>query len=252
MRSLPVVLITGATDGLGLALARQYAGHARLVLLGRRPLAMLADPLFSAATYCQADLADPQQAAQTLRTWLTAHSINQLDLLMHNAAVGWYGPLAQQSPAEIEQLLQINLAAPLVLTDALLPFVAAAHGRVVLISSVASQLPAPLYASYGASKAALEAWARSVRLELQPRVLVQVVRIGATRTGMHAKVGMPRSQVDWMRFPAAEAVAAQIVDALRSQRFVLTIGWRARLLAWSGSWLGAGIEWMLRRWQRFV
>jgi len=115
------VVITGATDGLGLALARGMAARGdRLILLGRRPLATLDDPLFSVATYCQIDLAAPD-CADVLDRFLCERGITAVDLAIQNAGVGSYGPIADQSPECIEELLRVNLQAPLALTYTLLP-----------------------------------------------------------------------------------------------------------------------------------
>jgi len=87
-------------------------------------------------------------------------------------------------------------------------------GRVIFIGSVAAALPAPDYAVYGATKAALEGFARSLRVELRGRVGVQVIHPGATRTGMHAKAGAPLERMGWTDFPPPERAARQIVRAI--------------------------------------
>jgi short-subunit dehydrogenase len=218
------VLITGATSGIGLELARLYAARgARLILVGRRPLASLSDPLFTPQTYCQADLAQPDCARQ-VATFLVRAQITRLDRLIHNAGTGYYGDFVRQTAASLDELLTVNLLTPIRLTHALQPYLAAAPGQVVFVSSVAAAMPTAEYAAYGASKAALEGFARSLQVEWQGKIKVQIVRPGATHTAMHAKLGIPREIMDWEKFPPADKVAAQIIRAIDRGGTAVTIG----------------------------
>lgn len=239
------ILITGATDGIGLALAQLYHGRgARLILVGRRPLAELDPQWFDAANYCQVDLAHPQ-AAETVVQFVQARQIEQIDLLIQNAGVGYVGPVAEQSPASIRQLIEVNLAAPVALTQRLLPWLRPVRGKVVFISSVAAGLPAPDYAVYAASKTALDGLARNLRIEWGNALSVQVIHAGATRTGMHHKAGVDPARMDWTRFPPAAEVAVRIALAVERPRAEVTLGAINWLLYRSGLWLGAGLDWLL-------
>jgi short-subunit dehydrogenase len=209
----PILLITGATDGLGLALAHHAATQGyRLVLVGRRPLATLSDPLFTPDTYCEADLSQSDCGVRAV-AFLQSRGITHLDYLVHNAGVGYVGDIESQSSASIHELMNVNVNAPLVLTQPLLPLLKAARGKIVLISSVVAPHATPRYAVYSATKSALEGWVRSLRLELAGQVRVQVIAPGAIRTAMHTKSGMSASQV--RRFPPAPQVAAALFDTMR-------------------------------------
>lgn len=228
------ILITGATGGIGLELARLYARqNERLVLVGRRPLSDLSDPLFTAATYCQADLAQAKCAAQ-IANFLVVHGIERLDLLIHNAGVGYYGDIAAQSAASIDELLAVNLLAPIRLTYALYPHLRAARGKVAFISTAATAVPTADYAVYGATKAALEGFARSLRVEWQGQIAVQLIRPGATATPLHAKLGIPLEKMDWRKFPSAEATAVPIARAIKQNKRQSTIGLNNQLLTFAG------------------
>ncbi|GAB4215524.1 MAG: hypothetical protein OHK0022_55530 [Roseiflexaceae bacterium] len=234
------VLITGATDGIGLALAHLYAARGdRLILVGRRALEQLDDPLFTPTSYCRADLAR-RDCAAPVEVFLRAQAIDRLDLLIHNAAQGSYGPLEQQPPAQIDTLIDVNLRAPVELTYALLPLLWRAGGTLALISSVAAGLPTPDYAVYSATKAALDGLARSLRVELRGAVRVQVIHPGATRTAMHAKIGAPLERIGWQRFPPPEQIAAGIVRALDNGAAEATIGAGNRALRLADR-LGGGL-----------
>jgi short-subunit dehydrogenase len=116
----------------------------------------------------------------------------------------------------------------------------------VYISSVASALPTPDYAGYGATKAALDGFAANLRIELCGRVRVQTIAPGATRTAMHAKSGAPLDRLGWRRFPPPERVAGAIVDAIDRGRPVTTIGRRNGLLRFGGRYLGDAIDRFMR------
>jgi short-subunit dehydrogenase len=241
------ILITGATDGIGLALAQHYHRQgARLILIGRRPLAELDPHFFDKANYCQSDLVDPQ-AARLIVQFLQAQQIEQIHRLFQNAGVGYVGPIAAQSAASIRQLVDVNLAAPVALTHTLLPWLRPVRGKVIFISSVAAGLPAPDYAVYGAVKAALDGLARNLRIELGDALSLQVIHAGATRTGMHRKAGVDPGRMDWTRFPPAEDVAAKIALAAERNRAEVTLGAFNWLLYRSGVWLGAVIDRLLMR-----
>jgi short-subunit dehydrogenase len=243
------ILITGATDGIGLALARAYyARGERLVLLGRRDISSLDHAIFTPANYCRVDLAQPY-CAQIVQQFLQLQQIDQLDLLIHNAALGAYGPVAQQTPQSIQALIAVNLRAPVALTHALLPMLRQPRGKLVFISSVVSALPGPQYAVYGATKAALDGFARSLRTEMRGSVGVQLIYPGATRTGMHRKSGVPAS-MRWERFPPAERVAAQIVRAIDSPREAVVIGAGNRLLQLAGRHAANMVDWLTQQRER--
>jgi short-subunit dehydrogenase len=243
------ILITGASDGIGLALTRRYAVQpARLLLVGRRPLDTLDPHIFTPQTYCRCNLALPEAAGQ-IRDFVAASGWITLDLLVHNAAIGAYGPITEQSPAAVRELLAVNLRAPINLSQALLPWLRPVAGKIVFISSVAAQLPAPDYAVYAASKAALEGFARSLRSETGG-LAVQVIRPGATRTAMHARSGVPADRIAWDRFPPAEQVAAKIERAIAGTQPLVTIGAGNRLLADAGRHLPALVDWLTARGRR--
>ncbi len=232
------IVLTGATDGIGLALAARYhAQGERLVLIGRRALSRLDPALFSVENYCRVDLALPY-CAEIVTSFVRSRQIDHIDLLIHNAALGYYGPVEQQLASSIRIIEAVNLRAPIALTHALLPWMQPAKGRprakIACISSIGSALPGPQYAVYVATKAALDGFARSLRVELTGQVAVQIIHPGPTRTAMHSKSGVPADRFNLSRFPTAEKVAAQIVRAIDSPRPAVTIGAVNRLAQLAG------------------
>ena len=244
LRRGKTVLITGATDGIGRALADIYRARGdRLVLVGRRAIDSLEGDLFSEATYCEADLSEAD-CADRVSSFLSEQKIDTLDLAIQNAATGYYGSVADQSGAGIREIVAVNLLAPLRLTHALVPQVNNANGKHVLIGSIAHAFPCPDFAVYAATKEALDVFGRHLRVEGD--VNVQVIHPGATRTGIHRKSGW--HEENSRAFPSAERVARRIARAIDGRRSVVTIGLRNRCLRFCGRYCGGVIE-ALMRWR---
>lgn len=247
VRSKSTVLVTGATDGIGLELAQLYRQQGRrLVLIGWRPVDELDPALFTPESYCRVDLAR-SDCGSAVAGYLERQGIDGIDLLIHCAGVGYYGTVAGQSHESMEELVAVNLRAPIVLTHALMPHLHGTRGTVVFVSSVASALPCPHYAVYGATKAALDGFARSLRVELRGMVKVQVIHPGATRTAMHAKSGASLADLGWERFPSPKLVAAAMARVITGGKSSATIGWGNRLLWWSGRLLPTLVDSVMRR-----
>ena len=229
---MQTVLIRGASDGIGRALAAQYAATgARVLGVGRRAFPASLAGSVQPLDYCATDLG-AVAATATVRDFLEARGIAHLDVLVHNAAIGWYGPVAQQSSASIDELMQVNLYAPIALTHALLPRLRAARGAVAFVSSVHSALPTPDFAVYTATKAGLDGFARNLRIEERGAVDVVALWPGPTRTQMHVKSGIPQDRIKPERYATPESVAAQVMAAI-GQRRSRTIGLGNRMLRWA-------------------
>ena len=213
---MQTILITGATSGLGLELAKLYQ-HERCILIGRQPKPDSA--LFHNALYIQCDLAK-SDASTLIANALKQEDIHHLDLLIHNAALGYYGNVAKQSNKNLAELLQVNLYTPIALTKALLNHLQP-QSKVVFISSVAANMAAPDYAVYSASKAALSGFARNLRIE---GLKVQTIYPGAIQTSFHDKAGVPKGRFELAKFPKASDVAKDIYQAIQSDKSEVTIG----------------------------
>ena len=206
------IFITGTTSGLGRELARRLhlEGH-RLILLGRREMMASDRSQLEGALYCRADLSR-ETIVDVVDRFLRAHKITRIDWLIHNAGVGYYGPVQLQPPGSIDSLVDVNLWAPIALTHSLLPRLraAGARSRVTVISSMAARFACPDYAVYAAAKAGVNAFLRSLRVELASELRVQTILPGGVATGMHAKMGIP---VDVMN-PASFMATADAVEGI--------------------------------------
>lgn len=253
MTTAPTTIITGATSGIGLELARLYqrAGH-RLVLVGRRPRAELDPMLFTPSNYCCTDLTT-ENAVVFLMDFLHMRGIEEIQLLVHAAGAGFVGEIPNQSMENIISTLAINLRAPIHLTRVLLAGLHRGRGKVVFIGSVVACLPCPDYAVYAASKTALAELARSLRAETANRVAVQVIHPGATRTPFHERAGLDRAVVDWQRFPPADGVARAIAQAISGSKSTAVIGMGNRVLWNIARWFPYFFDrWRARRAQSLL
>lgn len=218
------VLITGASRGIGERIARAFAGAgANLALVARDASALekLATELSSSgvrSVALPADLAD-FDAHQPLLDRAEAE-LGPLDVLVNNAALDGHSVFAEFPAQRIEQLLRINLTAPMLLTRALLPrLVAKKSGHIVNIASLAGKSATPFDTTYSASKGGLVLFSQSLRGELRDSgVGVSVVCPGfVSDVGMYADVsrqhGVRASRVVGESSP--EAVAQAVLRAVR-------------------------------------
>jgi short-subunit dehydrogenase len=208
------VLLTGASGGIGIALAEALAAAgARLVLSGRREaeLVALADRLGGRAVV--ADLADPA-AVQKL-----VAEAGEVDVLVANAALPGPGALESFTAEQVDRALDVNLRAPVVLAHALLPaMVARGSGSLVFISSLAGLTASANTSLYNATKFGLRGFALALREEVHPQGIgVSVVLPGfVSEAGMFAETGVKAPTGFGTRTP--EQVAAAVVDAIVRDR----------------------------------
>ena len=173
-------LITGASSGIGAALARRLAPTWNLILVARRR-----DRQEAVAAECAharivvADLSaddGPEALARHLEL------PRGLDALVNNAGIFATADTAAYTASHLSSILHLNAVVPMRLTAALLPRLVRG-GTIVNVSSVAAVADFSGCGAYAASKAALEAWSRSLRVEVRPQGLrVGVVAPGATDT----------------------------------------------------------------------
>jgi NAD(P)-dependent dehydrogenase (short-subunit alcohol dehydrogenase family) len=178
-----VALITGASRGLGRALARALAADGYTVIADARDGTALTAALAGLdATVIPGDITDPVHRAA-----LAAAASGGLDLLVNNAGTLGATPLpalADYPPDALRDAFEANVTAPLALTQALLPALRARGGAILNITSDAAVEPYAGWGGYGASKAALEQVSAVLAAE-EPSVLVWWADPGDLRTAMH-------------------------------------------------------------------
>jgi uncharacterized protein len=210
------VLLTGASGGIGQAIARAlHARGAHLLLSARRAevLDELRAELGERVEALPADLADRESVAELARR------AGDIDVLVANAALPGTGPLADFSGEEIDRALDVNLRAPMQLGRALMPgMVERGRGHLVFISSLSGKVTSPGSAIYSATKFGLRGFAGGLREDLHDSgVGVSVVFPGFIReAGMFAEAKVKLRRGVGTRTP--EDVADAVVLAIERDR----------------------------------
>ena len=179
------VIITGAGGGIGQALTTTFSEAGYVVIatdIAPQPATL------HCAHYLQIDLARTvQEEGYAAAQFAQMHDIigaNRLHALINNAAVQILGGVDSLSRADWQKTLDINLLAPFVWTQALLPQLEAAQGSVVNISSIHAKLTKKNFVAYATSKAALSGMTRAMAVDLGPRVRVNAIEPAAIETEM--------------------------------------------------------------------
>lgn len=178
-----VAIVTGASRGIGLTVARMLADEgAHVVLVARDPvrLAQVAAGWKGECAVVSGDAALDTTAQAAVAT--ARERFGRLDVLCNVA--GWYptARVAETSDADFAETIASNLGATFVMARAALAELDLAGGTIVNVSSTAARFPTPGLAAYGAAKAGVEAFTRALAAEAAPRVRVNAVSAGPTLT----------------------------------------------------------------------
>jgi NAD(P)-dependent dehydrogenase (short-subunit alcohol dehydrogenase family) len=226
---MAVILVTGATSGIGrdAALRLARAGH-RVLAGGRRPDALAELAAHGRVEPLALDVADPGSVAAARAEVERRTAGAGLDVLVNNAGYALPGPLEALTDADLRALFDTNVFGLLAVTRAFLPRMRErGAGRVVNVGSVMGRVTMPLLGAYNASKHAVAALTDALRMELAPfGVRVVLVEPGAVRSGFAARAlqGLApyRDPGAWgrvYRFAAApEAVSRAIERAATAPR----------------------------------
>ena len=230
-----VVLVSGASSGIGEAAAQRFGAAGATVLLVARDagrLARTADAIAEAGgvahTY-RCDLTDFDALDSTVDTVLAEHGA--VDVLVNNAglSIRRKAELSRERFHDFERPMQLNYFAAIRLTMGLLPAMRAQHrGQIVNVSSAAVQIRTPRFSGYVASKLALEGWSDSVQAEVEgDGIVFSNVRMPLVRTPMIEPTRAYRN----MPSLSADEAAAMITDAVlnRSRRVGAAYGYLAAL-----------------------
>jgi short-subunit dehydrogenase len=239
-----VVYITGASSGLGRAMAVEFARRGAAVgVLARREdrLRQLCDEIRAAGGRAEAAVADAADRAG-VQTGLRslADRLGWCDVLVANAGVGASNTASDLDVAAAEACVRTNLLGPMYAIEAVLPaMLTRGTGHLVGISSVAAFKGLPTAAAYCASKAGLSAYLESLRISLRARnIAVTTICPGFVRTELTAKNEKMMLELD------ADVAARKMVTAVERRRKVYCFPRRMRALLWLTKWAP---DWVMAR-----
>lgn len=243
-----VVLITGASAGIGRQLAKLFAADGRdLVLVARRrerldELAKQLEGEFRiSVTVFADDLRDPQCPQRIAQ--MVEENGYEVGVLVNNAGFGWLGPFIEATDNTVTDMLTVNMTALVRLTQLLLPpMIARGHGRILNMGSLAGFLPGPYMAVYYATKAFVNSFSQALSEELKGTgVTVTVSCPGPTATEFGAVAGSDARKLAAARSMPVEQVALHAYDALKHAVPVAIPGFQNRVALVLVRWLPRGV-----------
>ncbi|WP_268800984.1 SDR family oxidoreductase [Pseudomonas huanghezhanensis] len=243
------VVLTGASGGIGLAIAQALCSQGAEVLAvsrHREPLRALQAQYPHLLHWVSADLTTPEGRQNVL---MTAQAMRGVNLLINAAGINHFSMLEQLPGDEIDAMLNINLHAPIQLTSLMLPLLREANSAMVVnVGSTYGSIGYAGYATYCASKFALRGFSEALRRELaDTRIGVLYVAPRATRTSMNSPAAQALNSALKSREDDPEHVAAAVIHAIAGNRRELYLGWPERFFVGLNSLLPTVVDKGLRK-----
>jgi hypothetical protein len=248
-----VVLITGASSGIGAAAAREFARQGAQVALAARRLdrlEALARELGPDALALRADVSVQADIEHMVAQALAR--FGRVDVLFNNAGFGRLDWLERLPPDEIEALVRVNFLGLVQTTRVVLPgMLARRRGHIINMASVAGLIGSPTYSVYGAAKFAARGFSEALRREVAPfGVRVSVISPAGTATEFAGQAGIRRitrmTTPRWLEL-SAEEVARAVVGLVRRPRAEVILPWPMAVLAEINHWFPALTDWLVVR-----
>lgn len=217
-------LITGATSGIGLELAKLHASnHGNLILIGRNndKLLSLASEIhkqYNISTYILCEDLSKIGAAQRIYEYVESNNI-KVEYLINNAGFGGIDEFYKQDINLMQEMINVNITTLTCLTRLFLPhMVENQHGRILNISSIASIMPGPLQAIYYASKSYVSSLTNALSEELKGTgVSITNIMPGPTKSNFGARSGMDKTII-FKRTATCKEVAAKAYESMLKGR----------------------------------
>lgn len=250
-----VVFLTGASSGIGRALAKSLShqgAHVALVARNLNRLLALQSELAGCAgerLVLQADVTQTAEIADAVTK--TLDRFGRIDVLVNNAGIGQASSLMDTQLDELHHIFETNFFGAFAVLQAVVPHMMKRRtGLVIQLSSLNGFFVVPLGGAYVSSKFAIEALSRTARVELRPHnIRVLVVRPGLTDTDFfnRAKYFRDRDPFSMKQMMSPEEVAEQIVRAAVHERSELILGREGKLLWWLAKLSPRLVDWLATR-----
>jgi short-subunit dehydrogenase len=254
-----VVIVTGASDGIGAEVARQLADQGAWLSLAARD----AEKLEAVAAECRAlggralvvptDVAEQEQCRRLVER--TVEAYGRVDTLVNNAGIGMWARFDEVTDlAPFERIMQVNYMGSVYCTHHALPHLKRSRGRIVGVSSLTGKTGVPTRSGYAASKHAMAGFFDSLRIELADEgVSVTMIYPGFVATDIRRRAFGPDGQplgaspVREAEVMSVEACARQTVAAAAARRREVVMTARARVGMWLKLILPAAVDRIARR-----
>lgn len=238
-------LITGATSGIGYAIAKIYAERGENLILVARRRAILEDfqRQYANVEIVEMDLAEPENAKKLFE--LTENHGWQVGRLINNAGFGVFGDFAETDLEREISMVNLNIQTLMILTKLYLqPMKARNQGEILNVSSIAGEMPGPQMAVYYATKAFVTSFSKALGYELKDtKVKISVLAPGTTATEFEKAANLENSKLfDRLKVQSAAEVAQYAVEHLGKPMIIPN--WLNKLLVFSSRFAP---DWLLLR-----
>ncbi|MEA3440530.1 MAG: SDR family oxidoreductase [Chloroflexota bacterium] len=254
----PVIIVTGASSGIGAATARRFAREGyRVVLAARRDerLKTLEEEIISHGGIALPVVTDMTKLDEIQNlVQQTIETFGQINLLFNNAGFGRMGWLEELDPVEdIEAQLHTNLLGMIQMTQSVLPYmIEHQEGHIINMASMAGLVGTPTYTIYAASKFGVRGFSEALRREVGVYgISVSVIYPGGAATEFSKKARIHRrtgtTTPPWLRLNAEDVAEAVLSLARRPRRSLIT-PWSMRIIVWANAWFPGLLDWAVEKW----
>jgi NADP-dependent 3-hydroxy acid dehydrogenase YdfG len=257
MSTPPVIIVTGASSGIGAATARLFAREGYRVVLAARRIDRLNTlekeirSIGGEALPVATDLSQLEDIQNLVK--LSMENYGQIDILFNNAGFGRLDWLEKLDPrSDLQDLIQVNVLGVLWMSQAVLPhMIERRSGHIINMSSVGGLVAPPTYCSYSASKFAVRGFTEALRREVRIYgISVSGIYPGGVATEfdqkahIHRKTGV--TTPPWLLLNA-EDVAQSVFSLTRHPRRMLVIPWPLQLAAWFNGLFPGIVDWAVEK-----